>query len=94
MIEMKILIVSMLRITSDSLDRSLSLLGELLAARNHPHRDFVVFGGSSLLALGLVSRTTTKDVDILARISEHEVRLLREQWENDQTHGLLRVLAA
>ena len=36
--------------------------------RNHPAQHFVVCGGSSLLALGLVSRGTTQDVDILARI--------------------------
>jgi hypothetical protein len=58
----------MRRITPDTLDKALSLLGELLAARNHPHQHFVVCGGSSLLALGLVSRATTQDVDILARI--------------------------
>lgn len=56
------------QITPDSLDRALGLLGELLAARNHPAQHFVVCGGSSLLALGLVSRCTTQDVDILARI--------------------------
>lgn len=58
----------MRQITPDTLDKALSLLGELLAARNQPHQHFVVCGGSSLLALGLVSRTTTQDVDILARI--------------------------
>jgi hypothetical protein len=58
----------MRQITSDTLDRALGLLGELLAARDRPPQHFVVCGGSSLLALGLVSRTTTQDVDILARI--------------------------
>lgn len=56
------------RITPDTLESALGLLGELLTARNHPPQHFVVCGGSSLLALGLVSRTTTQDVDILARI--------------------------
>jgi len=65
---MIILSMPMRRITTDTLDKALGLLGELLAARNHPHQHFVVCGGSSLLALGLVSRTTTQDVDILARI--------------------------
>lgn len=55
-------------ITSATLDRALGLLGELLAAQNRPPQHFVVCGGSSLLALGLVRRTTTQDVDILARI--------------------------
>jgi hypothetical protein len=40
-----------------------------MSARGHPLQHFVVCGGSSLLALGLVKRTTTRDVDILARVS-------------------------
>ncbi|WP_404420523.1 hypothetical protein [Nibricoccus sp. IMCC34717] len=60
-------------ITSTSLDRALSLLGELLSARRHAAQHFVVCGGSSLLALGLVSRTTTQDVDILARIDSNRL---------------------
>jgi len=55
-------------ITSATLDRALGLLGELLAAQNRPPQHFVVCGGSSLLALGLIRRTTTQDVDILARV--------------------------
>lgn len=61
------------QITPVSLDRALGLLAELLAARNHPAQHFVVCGGSSLLALGLVSRTTTQDVDILARIEANRL---------------------
>ncbi len=60
-------------ITPETLDRALGLLGELVAARNHPSRHFVVCGGSSLLALGLVSRTTTQDVDLLARIEANNL---------------------
>ena len=58
----------MQKITSSTLDQALGLLGELLAARNHPEQHFVVCGGSSLLALGLVHRTTTQDVEILAKV--------------------------
>lgn len=61
------------QITPDSLDRALGLLAELLAARNHPAQHFVVCGGSSLLALRLVSRTTTQDVDILARVEANRL---------------------
>lgn len=50
------------------MEQALSLLGEVLASRGHPPRHFVVCGGSSLLALGLISRTTTRDVDVLARL--------------------------
>jgi len=60
-------------ITPATLDRALNLLGELLVARNHPPQRFVVCGGSSLLALGLVSRATTQDVDILARIDANKL---------------------
>jgi hypothetical protein len=60
-------------LTPATLDGALGLLGELLAARNHPPQHFVVCGGSSLLALGLVSRTTTQDVDILARIEANHL---------------------
>jgi hypothetical protein len=62
------------QITPETLEAALGLLGELIAVRNQPEQRFVVCGGSSLLALGLISRTTTQDVDILARIeSDHLV---------------------
>ena len=51
-------------ITSDSVDQLLGALGEQLAARGERF-ELVVVGGSALLALGLVKRTT-KDVDIVA----------------------------
>lgn len=55
-------------ITSATLDRALGLLGELLAAQKRSPQHFVICGGSSLLALGLIRRVTTQDVDILARV--------------------------
>src|SRR5476649_270256 len=70
---MVILIMAMRQITPDSLDRALGLLGELIAARGHSLQHFVVCGGSSLLALGLVKRTTTRDVDILARVGPDRI---------------------
>jgi hypothetical protein len=46
-----------------------------MAARGRNPEHFVVCGGSSLLALGLVRRATTRDVDILARLETgHLVR--------------------
>jgi hypothetical protein len=51
-------------ITLDSAEQILSALGEQLAARGERY-ELVVIGGSGLLALGLVERTT-KDVDIVA----------------------------
>ena len=50
------------------LDEALILLGELVQVQ--PPQHFVVCGGSSLLALGLVNRSTTRDVDLLARVEE------------------------
>jgi hypothetical protein len=51
-------------ITRDRADELLQALGEQLAVRGE-HYELVVIGGSALLALGLVERTT-KDVDIVA----------------------------
>lgn len=51
-------------ITPNSGERILEALGEQLAARGERY-ELVVVGGSALLALGLVERTT-KDVDIVA----------------------------
>jgi hypothetical protein len=51
-------------ITSERADELLRALGAQLAARGERY-ELVVIGGSALLALGLVERTT-KDVDIVA----------------------------
>lgn len=51
-------------ITPDNTDLLLGALGEQLAARDERF-ELVVIGGSALLALGLVARTT-KDVDVVA----------------------------
>ncbi len=48
------------------LNEALRLLAEFFETQ--PPQHFVVCGGSSLLALGLVRRTTTRDVDVLARV--------------------------
>lgn len=58
-------------IDSSTLDEALSLLGELVAG--HPPQHYVVCGGSSLIALGLIRRITTKDVDVLARVENGEL---------------------
>ncbi len=60
-------------ITAESLHRALALLGELMELRTHPAHHFVVCGGSSLLALGLVRRTVTQDVDILGQIHDDDI---------------------
>lgn len=56
------------KINKELLIEALELLGEVLAQRGHSSENFVVCGGSSLMAMELVSRTATRDVDILARL--------------------------
>jgi hypothetical protein len=58
----------MKKLNKDLLDEALRMLAEL--TQDQPARHFVVCGGSSLLALGLVSRKTTKDVDVLASLED------------------------
>lgn len=58
-------------ITPESSDVLLGALGEQLAARGERF-ELVVIGGSALLALGLVERTT-KDVDIVAIRSDGDL---------------------
>lgn len=60
-------------ITADSLHQALTLLADLMELRDHPKHHFVVCGGSSLLALGLVRRTVTQDVDILGQIHADDI---------------------
>jgi hypothetical protein len=59
------LIVIHMNLTKDSIDLSLGLLAELLAAEQAQPAWLVVCGGSALLATGLISRPT-RDVDVLA----------------------------
>jgi hypothetical protein len=61
----------MSNITPDSADLLLGALGEQLAARGERF-ELVVIGGSALLALGLVERTT-KDIDIVALRSDEDL---------------------
>lgn len=58
---------------TELLDQALSLLAETIEFGGHPPQHFVVCGGSSLLALELVSRTATRDVDILARLKDRQL---------------------
>lgn len=59
----------------------MSLLGNLMVARNRPPLHLVVCGGSALIALKLVVRTT-KDVDVLATIHDGQLHCARPfpQW--------------
>ncbi len=55
------------RLTPELLNQALRLTAERLEERKAPPEILVVCGGSALLALGLVNRTT-KDVDVLAGV--------------------------
>ncbi len=55
------------RLSSELLDQALRLTAERLRELDAPQEVLVVCGGSALLALGLVNRTT-KDVDVLAGV--------------------------
>lgn len=54
-------------LSPDSLEQALSSLAGFLEADGAAHETLVVIGGSALIALGIVSRTT-KDVDIVAGV--------------------------
>ena len=63
----------MISIDQSKLHEALRLLGELMQLKNRQELHLVVCGGSSLLALGLVSRPTTRDVDILGRFEDQKI---------------------
>ncbi len=56
-------------ISNEQLDKALSLLNDLLVFRDTEPYHLIVCGGSALIALQLVPRTT-KDVDILAMVKD------------------------
>jgi len=68
MLDMSIYSEIEMEISSKTLDSALRTLAEFI--QNQPPLHFVVCGGSSLLALGMVTRTTTRDVDVLALIQD------------------------
>ncbi len=59
-----------------ALDQAMSLLGSLMVVRKRSPIHLVVCGGSALIALNLVTRTT-KDVDVLATLDDGQLRCAR-----------------
>jgi len=59
-----------------ALDQAMSLLGSLMVVRKRSPIHLVVCGGSALIALNLVMRTT-KDVDVLATLDDGQLRCAR-----------------
>jgi len=64
------------RIDESALVEAMSLLGNLMVARKRSTVHLVVCGGSALIALKLVARTT-KDVDVLATLQGGELHCAR-----------------
>lgn len=62
------------------LERALRALGELLEARGL-HYEVVLIGGGNLILRGLVSRPTTKDLDLLGERTAEGVRPMRPMPE-------------
>ena len=63
-------------IDPESLDLALGLLGRLMRVRGRPSIHLVVCGGSALIALRLVARTT-QDVDVLATLEHGQLHCAR-----------------
>jgi hypothetical protein len=68
------------RIGREQLEAALSALGELLAARGVRY-EVVLVGGGNLILRGLISRPTTKDLDILGERVLDLIRPLRPMPE-------------
>lgn len=60
----------------EQLEAALSALGELLAARGARY-ELVLVGGGNLILRGLITRPTTKDLDILGERALETIRPLR-----------------
>lgn len=55
------------RLSSENLEQALAALSGFLDDAGTPRETLVIIGGSALISLGLISRTT-KDVDIMAGV--------------------------
>jgi hypothetical protein len=62
------------------LEAALTALGELLSARGHLYH-VVLVGGGNLILRGLITRPTTKDVDLLGEWTPHGVKPMRSMPE-------------
>ncbi|MGD0408087.1 MAG: hypothetical protein ABSB34_03725 [Candidatus Limnocylindrales bacterium] len=70
----------MMSIGQSQLDSALRALGELLAARGL-HYEVVVIGGGNLILQGLVTRPTTRDLDLLGSRTASGVERMRPMPE-------------
>ena len=72
-----------------ALDRAMTLLGNLMVARKRSPIHLVVCGGSALIALNLVTRTT-KDVDVLATLDGDQLHCARPlpDWLHEDANAV------
>ncbi len=62
------------------LETALRALGELLDARGH-HYEVVLIGGGNLILRGLITRPTTKDLDLLGEWTADGIKPMRPMPE-------------
>ncbi len=70
----------MMSIDRTRLETALRALGELLEARGH-HYEVVLIGGGNLVQRGLVTRPTTRDLDLLGERTADRVSPMRPMPE-------------
>jgi hypothetical protein len=72
-----------------ALDQAMTLLGNLMVARKRSPIHLVVCGGSALIALNLVTRTT-KDVDVLATLDGGQLHCARPlpDWLHEDANAV------
>jgi hypothetical protein len=72
-----------------ALDQAMTLLGNLMVARKRSPIHLVVCGGSALIALNLVTRTT-KDVDVLATLDGDQLHCARPlpDWLHEDANAV------
>jgi hypothetical protein len=78
----------------EMLREALTLLSEVIEQAGQPAQHFVVCGGSSLIAMELVSRTATRDVDVLARMEGKDLIIAKPlpDWINEAAESVRQEL--
>ena len=79
-------------IDSAKLKEALQLLNEQLELHGHPRTELVVCGGSALITMGLVQRTT-QDIDVALHPADDELyRAALWSMEQDVSEGFRYLL--
>jgi hypothetical protein len=72
--------MNMTSIGRSQLETAVAALGELLEARGY-HYEVVLIGGGNLILRGLVTRHTTRDLDLLGEWTPDGIRAMRQMPE-------------